>query len=56
VKNKCVPITTCEESNVNGGCVTGYDGECILSQDTTGKICKIKTSCADAAFTTFEDC
>lgn len=29
--NKCVPITTCEESNVNGGCVTGYDGDCILS-------------------------
>jgi hypothetical protein len=27
--SKCVGITLCSETNITGGCVTGYDGDCI---------------------------
>jgi hypothetical protein len=27
--SKCVGISLCSETNTAGGCVTGYDGDCI---------------------------
>lgn len=28
---RCVPLTSCRETNTSGGCVTGTDGDCIQS-------------------------
>ncbi|CAK70236.1 unnamed protein product (macronuclear) [Paramecium tetraurelia] len=56
----CIGITTCTETNIDGGCVTGYDGSCIQSvpalNSSDPKICKPFKSCADAYYATHKDC
>ncbi|CAK70225.1 unnamed protein product (macronuclear) [Paramecium tetraurelia] len=56
----CIGITTCTETNIDGGCVTGYDGSCIQSapalNSSDPKICKPFKSCADAFYATHKDC
>ncbi|CAD8045477.1 unnamed protein product [Paramecium sonneborni] len=57
---KCIAITLCAETNTNGGCVTGYDGQCIQTvpvlNSLDSKICKLFTSCADALYLTHQEC
>ncbi|CAD8105628.1 unnamed protein product [Paramecium sonneborni] len=54
---KCVSITSCEQTNITGGCQTGYDGQCILNKTATGKACKKRDKgCIDAAFSTWKEC
>ncbi|CAK61619.1 unnamed protein product, partial (macronuclear) [Paramecium tetraurelia] len=56
----CIGITLCTETNVDGGCATGYDGSCIQSvpalNSSDPKICKPFKSCADAFYATHKDC
>ncbi|CAD8202267.1 unnamed protein product [Paramecium octaurelia] len=56
----CIGITLCSETNIDGGCVTGYDGSCIQSvpalNSADPKICKPFKSCADAFYATHQDC
>ncbi|CAK66479.1 unnamed protein product (macronuclear) [Paramecium tetraurelia] len=56
----CVPITLCNETNTNGGCVTGIDGDCIKTVPTLNStqppICKLFTSCIDAYYLTHQEC
>ncbi|CAK82827.1 unnamed protein product (macronuclear) [Paramecium tetraurelia] len=58
--SKCVAITSCSETNTNGGCVTGYDGICMQSvrafQSVDPEICKIFVACVDAFYLTHEEC
>ncbi|CAD8125030.1 unnamed protein product [Paramecium sonneborni] len=58
--SNCIGITLCSETNTVGGCVTGYDGACIQSvpalNSSDPKVCKPYTSCADAFYTTHQDC
>ncbi|CAD8210801.1 unnamed protein product [Paramecium pentaurelia] len=56
---ECVGITSCQGTNVKGGCKTGTDGECIQTvsaRGATDTICKKFTSCADAYYLTHEEC
>ncbi|CAD8196450.1 unnamed protein product [Paramecium pentaurelia] len=56
----CIPITLCTETNTNGGCVTGIDGDCIKTVPTLNSsqppICKLFSSCTDAYYLTHQDC
>ncbi|CAD8200812.1 unnamed protein product [Paramecium pentaurelia] len=55
----CIGITQCAKTNVDGGCVTGTDGECITSVQTLGaanKVCTKYVSCNSALFTTHNEC
>ncbi|CAD8208460.1 unnamed protein product [Paramecium pentaurelia] len=56
---ECVGITSCADTNTNGGCKTGTDGECIQTisaKESTDTICKKFTSCADAYYLTHSEC
>lgn len=56
----CLGITLCSETNVSGGCVKGYDGDCIQSVASLGStdapVCKAYTSCTDAFYATHAAC
>ncbi|CAD8206757.1 unnamed protein product [Paramecium octaurelia] len=56
----CIAITLCAETNTDGGCVSGIDGDCIMTvpalNSTLPPICKLFTSCADAYYLTHQDC
>ncbi|CAK82766.1 unnamed protein product (macronuclear) [Paramecium tetraurelia] len=56
---QCIGITQCGKTNVNGGCVTGTDGECITTVATLGstnKVCTKYVNCNSALFTTHSEC
>ncbi|CAD8157933.1 unnamed protein product [Paramecium octaurelia] len=58
--SKCVAITSCSETNTNGGCVTGYDGVCMQSvralRSIDPEVCQLFTACANAFYLTHEEC
>ncbi|CAD8096596.1 unnamed protein product [Paramecium sonneborni] len=55
----CVAITSCSETK-DQGCVTGFDGPCIRSNQILNQplpsICKPFTKCSDALYTTHSEC
>ncbi|CAK89324.1 unnamed protein product (macronuclear) [Paramecium tetraurelia] len=56
---KCVPITQCSETNTNGGCVNGNDGQCIqtvIAIKETQKVCKKFDTCSLAYYLKHEEC
>ncbi|CAD8170603.1 unnamed protein product [Paramecium octaurelia] len=57
---QCVPITECRSTNINGGCVTGTDGECIQTvpslHSTESKTCSKFINCSTAYYLTHEEC
>ncbi|CAD8206661.1 unnamed protein product [Paramecium pentaurelia] len=55
----CIGITSCDKTNVNGGCVTGTDGTCITIVQSLGsanKSCTKYVSCTLALFKTHSEC
>ncbi|CAD8122235.1 unnamed protein product [Paramecium sonneborni] len=54
----CVPLTSCNQTNINGGCVTGIDGECIMYFDIQKQAlqCTLYKTCSQAQFYTYFDC
>ncbi|CAD8124951.1 unnamed protein product [Paramecium sonneborni] len=54
----CVPLTSCNQTNVNGGCIMGTDGECIIYYDVEKQInaCTLYQKCSQAKFQTYLDC
>ncbi|CAD8114587.1 unnamed protein product [Paramecium primaurelia] len=57
---ECVPITRCQETNINGGCVTGIEGMCIQSVTALGILeqpkCQIFLHCSQAFYLTHLEC
>lgn len=45
-----MPIKSCRETNISGGCVTGTDGDCIQSVPALNslepEVCEIFMSCS----------
>ncbi|CAD8192987.1 unnamed protein product [Paramecium octaurelia] len=56
---KCIPITQCSETNTNGGCVNGNDGQCIqtvMALNNTQTVCKKFDTCSSAYYLKHEEC
>ncbi|CAD8198030.1 unnamed protein product [Paramecium pentaurelia] len=53
---QCVPITFCKDTNTNGGCYVGIDGECIQIVENGINICTQFESCKQIAFPSHSQC
>ncbi|CAK68380.1 unnamed protein product (macronuclear) [Paramecium tetraurelia] len=54
--NQCVPITFCQETNTNGGCKLGIDGECIQIFKDDVNVCTQFESCKQIALPSHSQC
>ncbi|CAD8203698.1 unnamed protein product [Paramecium pentaurelia] len=58
--NQCVSITSCEQTNLNGGCVIGIDNigiqKCIIVSESQKKVCRTFNKCTDIHYLTHEEC
>ncbi|CAD8122236.1 unnamed protein product [Paramecium sonneborni] len=57
---QCVPLSLCSETNTNGGCIEGIDGNCMQTvaalNSNQPPVCKHFTSCIDAYYLTHKEC